>query len=208
MICVPIKNKTISSLLNNFEIAQKEADLTEICFDELKSLKKEDINALFKKKKKPLIYKTTTFLNFKKIPLKKIDFIDIDLNSSNEIIKEIRKTSPKTRIILSYHNFKETPAPKELNVIVKKLKSKKPDIIKIATRAKTLNDSLRMLELLSSIASKGQKAICLCMGEKGILTRTSGHLFGNLLTFAPLKSSSKTAEGQLTIKDLKKYICR
>jgi 3-dehydroquinate dehydratase type I len=84
------------------------------------------------------------------------------------------------------------------------MKSKKADIIKLATFAKTFTDSIRMLAILAQLTSSKQKAICLCMGKEGRITRTASHLFGNFLMYAPISSTDKTAKGQLLAKQLKK----
>jgi 3-dehydroquinate dehydratase type I len=83
--------------------------------------------------------------------------------------------------------------------------SQKADIVKFATQAKKISDSFRMLDFLSSLNGKKQKAICLCMGNEGLLTRISGHLFGNYLMYFSMDEKSKTAEGQITIKKFKKF---
>jgi 3-dehydroquinate dehydratase len=44
------------------------------------------------------------------------------------------------------------------------------------------------------------------MGKHGEITRTAGHIFGNYLMYAPLNESQKTAKGQLTVSELKKYV--
>jgi 3-dehydroquinate dehydratase-1 len=82
------------------------------------------------------------------------------------------------------------------------MKKHHADIVKIATFANDMTDSLRMLHLLSKISPK-QKAILICMGRKGRITRTAGHLFGNYLMYAPLSLREKTADGQITAKELK-----
>jgi 3-dehydroquinate dehydratase I len=195
MICIPLKYKSPSSLLENFKKAQKEGDLTEIWFDELQNISPSFLAKLKKLKKKPIIYKSYgEEKNIKKV-LNLIDYIDLDLESSLENIPK------KVKIIISYHDFKKTPSVSDLKKIIKKMKAKGADIYKIATFAKDINDSFTMLNFLSEIPAS-QKTICLCMGEHGKITRLSGHLFGNFLTYAALSSKTKTAPGQLTIKEL------
>jgi len=180
---VPIKNPSSKP--------PAQADVLEIWFDEIP-----------KNIKKPIIYKAQTFPNFKTI--KKCEYADVDVTTKKETIKKIRESNPKIKIIISYHDFKKTPEIKELKKINRKMKRMGADIVKFATKANDITDSFGMLEFLSSITQKGQKAICLCMGEKGLLTRISGQFFGNYLMYFTKDKKSLTAPGQITIKEFKK----
>ncbi|MEK7086084.1 MAG: type I 3-dehydroquinate dehydratase [Patescibacteria group bacterium] len=204
MICVPINKNSTRKLLPVLKKAQKVADIVEIWFDT------GNFEEISEKIYVPVIYKVTK-PNLKRIKLilrkiPRIHYIDFDIQTKNSLIKAVKNISPKIKIILSYHNFKKTPEIKELQKIVKKMIEKKADIIKIATHAKTYQDSVSMLGFLSQITTKGQTAICLCMGIFGRLTRLTGHLFGNYLMYAPMEKSGKTAPGQVTVKELKQII--
>lgn len=207
-ICCPVKSKNPEKFLKEIKAAQKEADIVEIWFDEWgKNLNKEILKEIFAVKKKPFIYKSTgNIKNIKMVLQNKIEFVDLDIKTDSSIIKNVKKISPKTKIILSFHDFKATPKTKILKKTAKNIIEKGANIIKLATHAKTSADSLRMLGLLDNLTQDGYKAICLCMGEKGKMTRTVGHLMGNYLMYAPLNSSSKTASGQINIDVLKKIL--
>jgi 3-dehydroquinate dehydratase type I len=200
MICVPLKKKTISTLLSDLKKAQKIADIVEIWQE--KNLAAADLKKIFKIKKKPFIFKITTLFSLIAILSHNPEFVDLDLKTPLPIITKIKKQFPKTQIILSHHDFEKTPSDKELSRLIRTMQKKHADIIKIATFANDTTDSLRMLRLLSEL-SKQQRAILLSMGIHGRLTRTAGHLFGNYLMYAPLSLREKTADGQITAKDLK-----
>lgn len=206
LICAPLKKKTASSLISSLKKAQEITDIVEIWFDEVKSLSDEEIKKILSIKQKPVIYKCQNLENIELVLNNKIEFIDLDIKTPSKIIKQIKKKYPKTKIIISYHNFKETPTLKTLKDTAKKIKSKGSDIIKIATHAKTFEDSIRILSFLSELNSKKEKAICLCMGEKGEITRTAGHILGNYLMYAPIKDSDASAPGQLTVKQLQWHL--
>lgn len=201
-MCIPIKKKTIAAVLKDLQAAAKEANLVEIWFDELEP---KHFAKIFHQSKLPIIYKATS-KNIDEVLRFKPDYIDLDISTSIATVKKVKEISPRTKIILSFHDFKKTPPESELKKIISKLLNKGADIVKIATQAKNISDSFTMLELLKQTTDKGQRAIFLCMGKEGLITRTSGHLFGNYLMYAPLKSSDKTAPGQLTVKELKKII--
>ncbi len=205
MICVPIRQKKTDTIIKKLLLAQKEADLSEIWFDELTNLKKENLEKIFFKKRKPIIYKS--FGNKNKIDQVlefKPEYIDLDIKTSSLIIKDIKQKYPHTKLIISFHDFKKTPEIKDLKIIIKEMKKKGADICKIATYATDISDALKILTLLSDLKEDNLDLICLAMGKEGEFTRAAGHLLGNYLMYAPLDQNDKTASGQITLNELKK----
>ena len=183
--------------------AEGKADVIEIWFDEIKGLSEKNITELFKNSSKPILYKYQGGDHFEEIMKNKPTYIDIDLSAPKNLIRKINDISPKTKIIISHHDFKKTPETKEVKKIISKMIRKGADIIKIATQANKITDGIRMLSILSQLNSP---AIIICMGKEGRITRTTGHLFGNYLMYAPLTKGERTAEGQLTVNELKEII--
>lgn len=208
MICIPIKKSSTKSLLTALKKAQKHGDIVEIWFDEIKDLNEQNIKQIFKIKTKPFLYKITNSTNkLNKIieqGIKYIEYIDFDIETPTTVITNTKKNFPKSKIIISYHNFKKTPEDKDLKKLTSKMLRKGADIVKIATFAKDHADSIRVLKLLEGLTKNKQKAICICMGKNGQITRATGHLFGNYLMFAPVSESEKTAKGQYTVAELRK----
>ncbi len=204
MICVPIKEKDPKVLLKSFEIAQKEADLTEIWFDELGANLNESLVAkIFSKKKKPIIFKSLgnkeTLYEILQHP---VDYLDLDYKTPRKLIQQLKSKFKETKLIISFHNFKSTPNLKSLIKTANSIDEKGADIIKIATFANNFEDCLKIFSLLEHLKEKDKTAICLAMGKEGKLTRLAGHLFGNYLMYCPLAKDKKTASGQLTVKEL------
>ncbi len=198
MICLPIRQKTTLKTLQKVAEGQPLADVIEIWFDEIKDLEKFS----FEKIRKPILYKWQGNMeNLQLLKNAKIKYIDIDLAVSDNVIKEIRKINPKIELIISFHDFEKTPKPPELKKIAERMRKKGADIVKIAATAQNFKDTLTMLEFLNQLPGK---KICLCMGKEGLLTRTSGHLLGNYLMYAPLSQKEATASGQIPLKELKK----
>lgn len=201
MICVPIKKKKIEDAIKLLKRANKKADLVEI-----RDFSCTKVDVFFKAAKVPIIYKHLSGMRLLRLMLKhKPEYIDIDIKKKN-LVKEIRKLSPKTKIIISYHNFEKTPPDKDLRAKAKKMFEFGADIAKIAVFAKRTEDSFRILALMEEFSLQNKKIIFLCMGEKGKITRLAGHLFGNYLTYAPLDKKERTAEGQLSLKELKCHL--
>ncbi len=204
MICVPIRKKTLPSLLSNIKKANKLADVIEIWFDEVPSLTEDKIDKILKATKKPVLYKHTGNKEvLKKLLTKEIAYIDLDLKEKPKLIQGVKKSTPKTTIIISFHDFKKTPSVSELSKLVAKMKKFGADVIKIAATANSFSDSTRMLSFLSQLRAQEQKAICLCMGKEGKITRLTGHLLGNYLMYAAITERDKTASGQLLARELR-----
>jgi 3-dehydroquinate dehydratase/shikimate dehydrogenase len=131
------------------------------------------------------------------------DFIDCEFANSiafeNEI-KQVLAENEKTRLILSKHNFKE---PFEnLAEIYEEMYSVFPDAIaKTAYKANHINDCFEAFDILREY---GEKAIAICMGEAGIISRIMAKKFNSFLTFSSLNPNSQTAPGQVSIETMKK----
>ena len=187
--------------------ALKEADVFEIWADKLSKKDSEKIVYLAGKLKKPLIYKVTAkdFLKLNKTVLIASEYIDIDSECAKSFIKKIKKENAKAKIIISHHDFKETPYDKEIKKIIAKMLKNKPDVIKLALFARSVSDSFRILDFLQDLNKKSIQSICIGMGEYGLLTRLSGDLFGNYMSYFALDENSKSAPDQITIQEFKKY---
>jgi 3-dehydroquinate dehydratase/shikimate dehydrogenase len=72
-------------------------------------------------------------------------------------------------------------------------------VIKVAYRARSLRDSLELLELPSQAH---KPSIALGMGEFGLISRVLAPKFGGFLTFATLRPAAATAPGQPTVREL------
>jgi 3-dehydroquinate dehydratase/shikimate dehydrogenase len=104
--------------------------------------------------------------------------------------------SQSINIILSYHNFDQTP--QNLDSILKPMLNYPASIYKIATQANTTSDALRLL----LFAKKHPKVSGIPMGERGSFGRVVGKIFGNPIQFGYL--NELTAPGQLSIDELLK----
>jgi 3-dehydroquinate dehydratase-1 len=106
--------------------------------------------------------------------------------------KLISKAKEKGRVvILSYHNFIETPDKDELNSIISALKNGGSDITKIACMANSAQDCARILGLYEN----HNNMVAFCMGELGKITRLAAPLLGAPFTYASVRNY-ETAPGQ------------
>lgn len=118
------------------------------------------------------------------------DFIDIEAYVPESFIQELKAKNPTVKIILSYHNFQETP--KDLGEILRSMKKKPADFYKLAFHANSSIDALLMLQFLKT---SEKNVIGISMGTYGTITRIL-----NPWTYAYI--DLPTAEGQLSLNEL------
>lgn len=136
-----------------------------------------------------------------------VKFVDIGIHTNRSFIKNLKKICCKKRsqLIISKHFWNSTPDLKTLLKIYEHAKHLGADIVKIATFVKNWSDNITLFELTKCIAEKGEKVIVIGMGEKGKISRIGCPLLGSYLTYVALDEKSKTALGQLTIREAKNF---
>ena len=123
-----------------------------------------------------------------------VDYVDIELQSSDEYIHNIHDTGVKT--IVSYHDFKKTPDLNEIMYIVSK-EQELGDIAKVAFMPQDLEDTLTILAVLSHC----ENTIAISMGDLGSYTRVMASKFDSPITFAA--GTDVTAPGQIDMETMK-----
>ncbi|MHC4745215.1 MAG: shikimate dehydrogenase [Planctomycetota bacterium] len=127
------------------------------------------------------------------------DFIDFEYDNfldpeSQACIGRVLSQNPKTRLILSAHDFKGKFA--DIDALYSDILSACPTAIpKLVYTANHINDCFGAFDLLKG--AKGD-AIVLCMGEAGMISRILAGKLGSFLTFASIDDEAATAPGQLT----------
>ena len=104
----------------------------------------------------------------------------------------------KTKRIISYHNFQETP--EDLNHLHARLSSLNADVVKIATMAHSPHDNLRLMRLMR--ASR-VPTVAFCMGEFGQASRILAGKFGAPFTYSTFHAERTMAPGQLSYQQMK-----
>jgi 3-dehydroquinate dehydratase-1 len=134
-----------------------------------------------------------------------VEIVDVEMGNEPAFIEKIKKTArmSDTKLILSYHNFDETPDGTFIHDKLVGAQEMGADIVKLAVMAKDNADVLTLLgETLKARTGAVQVPIVtMSMGPVGAVTRVAGGLFGSDLTFAIGKESS--APGQIPIADLR-----
>jgi 3-dehydroquinate dehydratase/shikimate dehydrogenase len=126
-------------------------------------------------------------------------YFDLDLKLA-EWFSSAQDPVPWDQVIVSYHNFDETPAA--LPEIYRRMAATPAAIFKIATQAQDISDNIRLFALLNQAKRESRPMICLGMGEAGVMSRILSLAWGGLITFASLSADEQTAPGQLAADEL------
>ena len=206
MICISIPDNNIDSCLALISTA----DMAEIRID-MAGFDENAVKKVFSQAKKPLIATCRPEIVEDSIRVGLLttaikngaSYVDIEIEASDFIKKEIISCAKlyDCKIIISYHNYENTPSTNELHTIIDACFSEGADIAKVATTALTTEDSARILGLYSQYSS----LVAIAMGEIGKITRIANIYLGSPFTFAAISDAQKTAPGQLTVDEIKLF---
>ncbi len=212
MITCLIKGKTFLDAEKQIEQASKKCECLEFRCDLFDFYDVEKIKALKEKTNLPVIFTYRTqsqggeykgeenqrLNRIKELASLYPEYIDLEYDVEDAFINEIRKISPKTRLIVSYHNFQDTP--KNLFQILEKMQKPFRAIYKMACMANTSIDLLRMMNFLKKTAPS-QDIVTISMGECGIPSRVMARVLGSFFCYTTLDQDTSSL-AQISVQDL------
>ena len=214
--CISIGENTPEKIRSKLKVALKKSDYVEIRLDFLKSEQVPKTLEIIKKDLNKVVCtlrpKTEggKFAGNEKERISIIKLIaeynpfllDIEFNTLNknkELFKYLKST--KTKLLVSWHDFKKTPENSELKNKIKQM-SEFSTNVKIVSTAKSTDDSTRMLELYKN---KGKNnLISFAMGDFGRISRILCLYLGSPYTYVSLGKA--IAPGQFSVDEVKKII--
>lgn len=199
MICVAIQNKTVAdclALTQDAELADLRIDLAGFGVDEVTSFVKQSACPVLATcrhdtmglEKQEILLKAAVDAGAKYIDLE----IEIPQEQRNKLV-EYAKNKACT-VIISYHNYKETPATAEMMKLIEYCFAYGADVAKLAVQNNTKADAARTL----SLYAQPGRLVVLGMGAEGIVTRVAAPLLGAEFTFASASPELATAPGQIS----------
>src|SRR4051812_45078111 len=207
MICVTLGRGRHKSLLAEWQEAAKAgAELCELRIDCLRS--EPSVKRILSEKHTPIVFtirrgsdgglwrgnEEKRMLLLREAIVAGVDYVDLEMDVAPKVPR-----FGKTKRIVSFHDFQKTP--ENLDELVEKMKGMNPDIIKIATLARSVADASRMLKL---VAKAQVPTVGIAMGPLGTFTRILGKKFGTPLTYAGFNPERIFAPGMLQFHDLMK----
>lgn len=220
MIAVPITASTLEQALSDIAIANEKADAIELRLDFLEEANETILEELLEHCRRPVIVsfpaknhgasveQTERLFILQKAVEFGASYVDIafDPEADTDFLSEFSNSN--TRLILSYHNFDETPALPELIQVLSQMLSLPCDVVKIITLANSEHDNDTVLSLIPAAKKVGKQIIAFCMGPKGVKSRIACIKMGALVTFASLGKGRESAEGQLTIDEMRRELSK
>ncbi len=125
--------------------------------------------------------------------------LDVEYNALRKnkgLFQYLKKA--RTNILVSWHDFTKTPSEQTLRSMAKKM-SKFSKNVKIVTTAKTIGDTLRVLNLYRGNSSKN--LIVFAMGDYGRMSRILCTRLGSPFTYVSL--GKPVAPGQFSLDEMK-----
>ena len=212
--CVSIAEKTPDKIKKTLKIALKKSDYVEVRFDFLKIKQIPEAIEMIKKDLSKIVCtlrpKTEggKFAGNEKERIAILKLIaeynpfllDVEFNTlkkNSSLVKYLKST--KTKLLVSWHDFKKTPSSAELKKKMNQM-IKFSSNVKIVCTAKSTDDSNRMLELYSK---KGKiSLISFAMGDFGRISRILCLYLGSPYTYVSLGKA--IAPGQFSVDEVKK----
>ena len=215
--CASVAEKTPKRLKQTLTKALKKSDYAEIRFDFLNPNTVPDALQLIRKDLRKCVCTLRPvseggkFAGSEKNRISIIKLIaeynpfllDIELNSltKNKNLRRYLKNTG-TGILVSWHNFKQTPS---ISVLKKKLAQMKKfsNNVKIVTMAKSINDATQVLSLYKN---NNTKLIAFSMGNYGRISRILCLFLGSPYTYVSL--GKPVAPGQFSVDEVKSIFTR
>ncbi len=212
--CVSIAEKTPYKIKQKLKIALKKSDYAEIRFDFLKIEQIPEALEIIKKDLNKIVCTLRPKTEGGKFPgneneriaiLKLIAeynpfLLDVEFNTlkrNSSLVRYLKST--KTKLLVSWHDFKKTPSFPELKKKMNQM-NKFSSNVKIVSTAKSTDDSNRMLKLYSK---KGRNSlISFAMGDLGRISRILCLYLGSPYTYVSLGKA--VAPGQFSVDEVKK----
>jgi 3-dehydroquinate dehydratase-1 len=137
-------------------------------------------------------------------------FIDIELSTNEKDRSDIITTARENSVgvICSYHDFTNTPNPKEIISIYRKVCEAGADLAKLVFTPHTNKDVQNILEATGSLRYESTPFTLFGMGKKGQITRMVCPLLGASLIYCSLINNTQNGLYQLSLANTKSFMLR
>jgi 3-dehydroquinate dehydratase I len=213
-VCVSIARKSVDEAVNSVKDIGTLADVIEIRLDSLQEIK---VAPFLEQLSQPLLFtnrptwegggfegdEEARMASLVEAIQQGAHYVDLELKAPSdshalllETIAAVQDSS--CSLILSWHNFQETPTRAELVGRLAMIQDKGAHIAKIVTMAHDYHDVLRLLRLQEEAAEMDMPLIAFCMGRPGVISRLATLELGGYMTYCAASEAEATAPGQLS----------
>lgn len=205
MICISLAQESRRLVLADMLNAANQADLLEVRLDRFG--KSPDIGELLTVKPRPVIMtcrrpqdggqwdgsEEERLAILRQCIISKADYVEIELDAADQV-----RPYPPAKRVISYTNLQKTPP--ELSDIYEEALTKRPDVVKLTTLARTPEEAWPLVQIL---ASAKVPTVAIGLGKPGIMLAILGRKVGAPWTYAALERGMESYPGQPTVTDLK-----
>jgi 3-dehydroquinate dehydratase-1 len=131
-------------------------------------------------------------------------YVDWEFRPSEPLPDEL--SVMRERVILSYHDFEQTPAERELESLFDQMAASSTGVVKVVTLAQRMEDNISSLNLIGRGRNRGIEVVAFCLGPLGRISRLACLLMGGAFTYAALESGAEAAPGQLTLAKMRQLL--
>lgn len=127
------------------------------------------------------------------------DYIDFEFYSHREVFEQMLEFS---NLVLSYHNFQETP--ENMMEILSELTSLSPKLVKVSVMAHNEQEVLDLMNYTRGFKTLNpeQDYVTISMGKIGKISRLTADLTGSSWSFASVGEES--APGQIPLENMRR----
>jgi 3-dehydroquinate dehydratase/shikimate dehydrogenase len=205
MICISINQESRRLALVDMLNAARQCDLIEVRLDRFG--KAPELGELLAHKPRPLIMscrrpddgghwdgtEEERLALLRQCIISKADYVEIELDAADHI-----RPFPPAKRVISYTNLSETPA--DIGEIYTEAQTKKPDVIKLTTLARTPEEAWPLVQIL---AKATVPTVVVGLGKPGIMLTVLGKKIGAPWAYAALEQGMETYPGQPTVHQLR-----
>ena len=204
MICISINEESRRLALADMLNAKHFADVLEIRLDRFG--KAPDLGDIMAAKPKPVIMtcrrpedggywdepEEERLAILRQCIISKAEYIELELDTADAI-----RPFPPSKRVISYTNLKETPA--DIHDIYEQMKSKRPDVLKLVTLARTAEEAWPLVQIL---AKSVVPTVVVGLGRPGIMLAILSQKLGAPWVYAALERGMEAYPDQPTVSDL------
>jgi 3-dehydroquinate dehydratase / shikimate dehydrogenase len=125
--------------------------------------------------------------------ISKADYVEIELDAADDI-----RPFPPSKRVISYTNLSETPI--DINTIYEEATTKRPDVIKLVTLARTPEEAWPLVQILAKAVVP---TVVVGLGKPGIMLSILSKKIGAPWIYAALEPGLEAYPGQPIAADLK-----
>jgi 3-dehydroquinate dehydratase/shikimate dehydrogenase len=204
MICISIAQESRRMALADMLNAARQCDLLEVRLDRFG--KAPEVGEMLAAKPKPVIIscrrprdgglwdgtEEERLAILRQCIIARTDYVEIELDVADQI-----RPFPPARRVIAYTNRSETPA--NIAEIYAEAQTKKPDVIKLTTLARTPEEAWPLVQIL---ARPAVPTVVVGLGKPGVMLSVLGAKIGAPWVYAALERGMETYPDQATVADL------